>query len=64
MCFSGNKKADDGEPDKMQIAAERIRRLKRFIIQVIKGFFCSIFKRAKVAASEKSNPVLMVRKFT
>ena len=38
----GNEKMEDDEPDKMAIAAQRIGRLKRFIIRVIKGFFCGI----------------------
>ena len=33
---------EEDEPDKMAIAAQRIGRLKRFIIRVIKGFFCGI----------------------
>ena len=60
FCYPGNKKADDGEPDKMQIAGERIRRLKRWIAAGIRAFFCNIFKRAKVASSEKNNPIVMV----
>ena len=38
----GNEQKEDDEPDKMAIAAQRIGRLKRFIIRVIKGFFCGI----------------------
>ena len=64
MFPKANKKADDGEPDKMQIAVERIRRFKRWIIAGIKGFFCGMFKRSKVAASEKNNPVVMVNIFS
>ena len=33
---------EEDEPDKMAIAVQRIGRLKRFIIRVIKGFFCGI----------------------
>jgi hypothetical protein len=59
---AGNKKMDDGEPDKMQIAMERIKRFKRWIAAAIKSFFCAFFKRAKVAASEKTVPVVMVNR--
>ena len=40
--FIGGAEADDGEPDKMVIAFQRIGRFKRWIINGIKGFFIGI----------------------
>jgi hypothetical protein len=45
----------------MQIAVERIRRFKRWIVSGLKSGVLGLFKRSKVAASEKSNPALKVK---
>jgi len=54
IWLKDGKKNDDGEPDKMQIAVERIRRFKRWITSGISNFFCRKFAKSKVAAIDKT----------